>query len=1603
MEDWKDNMAAQSSIFPIFLRAEYREEANGIPKFISSIRQAANVSEAELKRVGTALSNALTTPRTGAGALDLGVPQLRELIRSQEQAAIAAREVANATKATAIANADLRSSLVPTVRAYFDLARAKEQDVEQSRRQLAALEAVQAQVNQTASVTSVLTGENLRLAQAEAGAANGARLLAAINRETGIELSRTTKSAKESAAAFDELFGAQQRLAALRTSERLDPTRRILAGVGAVDRNALSDATLDDVVRRTNRGTNPLVDQQNQQQAVAAQALVRAQEELAASAARLTAQIDPLVAAQQRYDATLVEASRLLAAGALSTEQYAQAQSFAASQLALVEAQVSGTAAAEALRSQQLREAEAAQRGLASAAAELRSQLDPMFAAQQRFDQELARADALLAAGTISAREYAQAQELARQNLNRAAQEAAGVARATDEVTRAQRAGTTARGSVINSVRAERVAFIQLGQQLQDVSIQAQMGTDAFLIFGQQVPQAAFALSGLSDSSNDTLAKVGEFATFLSGPWGAALFAATAFLGPLVFEMLGFGEETEKATAKTYNFAEGLDVLKLSADDATNAIDQLTDSLRAAIELQGSLLRNNITIARQELEATRAEIQRDEEALARLKAQPAGPLDTLFPSLSGPASLRSTLERRQVEARLQANKDKLGGLLEANAAADIVELETDVRESGDRLLKELNRVDAEIAKLDERRRQTIVRDDPLSEGGISKDEFRRQRTALIKERDSLEEQQREAKRRPRKPPRARVNREPEQLDRFAEQTAERVARINDRFSEQTRLVTQSLQANRELDNIIAATNDKMAKAKSLTADQRKEFEGIIAAAEATRDTIDAALLRPFEDLKRESEERLQVERLLAQGRTDEAAALQTVLQLQRQIGTETELRAALEEAIAANNKTEIDRIQGVLSGYQERMETVRETVIAEQRLTRELRDQQAVFQAQLGVVQTVRRDLTDILSGRNTDFFGNFQQALQDLQGQKLFERIFGQTFRDIENELQSQTPLGRANKAFADNVDQAADTTLRLTNATENLVDSFNGAAESIRNGVAAANDNGGFNPQLKIAETALKMAGINLGGNEITVTAQRNRPTDISRSSTIDIAARISRGISESLGAELEGVFGPRFAEMFGSIVGGVIVGKATGGDVGAVLGGAKGVFDAFLRPDKGFDATLRSGFLSDASELLGKAGAGAAQGTQIDGIIKALGIRGSKTGAQIGGAIGSAIPIPGAAQVGAALGSIIGGLIKGVPRGSATIGGSGSSLGITGIVGSRGSLKEASGDLANSVLDSIGRIAEQLGATVNASAGRVSIGQRKDNLRVDTSGRGATKIGNGAIDFGDDAEAAIAFAVRDLIQDGVITGLKASELTLLKAGKDIEAALQDVLTFRSVSDRLQQIKDPVGFAIGQLNREFEGLIDLFERAGATSQEFADLEELYGLERARALEEAADRVSSSLQQLLNDLKVGDSGLSLRARRANALTEFNGLATRVAAGDSSAFDDFADISQQLLDIERQLFGSTQSYFDRLAQITALTETAIAGQSNVTPIANNLPSPFDERNNIARTIEATGAEQVSILRAINDNLIIAINSNAGGFGAVSNFRGSILPNQIANY
>ncbi len=328
----------------------------------------------------------------------------------------------------------------------------------------------------------------------------------------------------------------------------------------------------------------------------------------------------------------------------------------------------------------------------------------------------------------------------------------------------------------------------------------------------------------------------------------------------------------------------------------------------------------------------------------------------------------------------------------------------------------------------------------------------------------------------------------------------------------------------------------------------------------------------------------------------------------------------------------------------------------------------------------------------------------------------------------------------------------------------------------------------------------------------------------------------------------------------------------------------------------------------------------------------------------------------------------LLFGKKNGSTTINSTDASLSYRG----SGSYRDGVLGLGGGVQSSLANIIAALGGTAGSFG--VSLGQRGKDFTVDPSGQGRTK-GRGVLKFKDEEEAARA-ALLDAINDGAVAGIRQGAQNLLRAGKDIDKQLQKAVDFQSVFDRLKQREDPLGYALDVIDRDFTKLRNVFLEASASAAEFADLEKLYGLERLDAQKENNEKFTSSLKDFYNSLTVGNDARSLKERQEAALKEFDPLAARVASGDKDAYDDFAQIAQQLLEIERQIYGSQSGYFMRLDQVTDLTKTRVDADSNITSMADMRPGIFGSagpNNDTAPVVNAIMGGNADILAALNLN------------------------------
>lgn len=200
-------------------------------------------------------------------------------------------------------------------------------------------------------------------------------------------------------------------------------------------------------------------------------------------------------------------------------------------------------------------------------------------------------------------------------------------AQAADQAAREQKQLANSSNVVQGNFRAQRGAMQQVSFQLQDIAVQAQAGTSAFVILGQQGPQLASAF----------------------GPGGAvagALIAFGALVGGSLMAALGGASETMEEMAARAN--------KLAED-----LDKLTEAQRRAVvtTLQGQLKEVN-----EEIEDQKRIIA---DAEASLNAYATG-METFFDQDEYAEMNFDLANQRNILTELEQQQQKLNDTIAGN-------------------------------------------------------------------------------------------------------------------------------------------------------------------------------------------------------------------------------------------------------------------------------------------------------------------------------------------------------------------------------------------------------------------------------------------------------------------------------------------------------------------------------------------------------------------------------------------------------------------------------------------------------------------------------------------------------------------------------------------------------------------------------------------------------------------------------------------------------------------------------------------------------------------------------------------------------------------------
>lgn len=780
---------------------------------------------------------------------------------------------------------------------------------------------------------------------------------------------------------------------------------------------------------------------------------------------------------------------------------------------------------------------------------------------------------------------------------------------------------------------------------------------------------------------------------------------------------------------------------------------------------------------------------------------------------------------------------------------------------------------------------------------------------------------------------------------------DKVQRIAEKFDKQPTLVDQSASAVREVDAIIAKYG-KLSDATSKAIIEKGKLARV--AAQAAPETAIGLATAELDD-------QMRITRMIAEGRQSEASALQDKLALLKRIGVELGKETAPQAKAIADydaKRRELDRsnfdgrfandgqaaareadaIRMEIAGRQdiadllraqndyeaegqrlseEQLAQLAQRQALEFNLTREKERQTALIDIQVRAAQDLQSALTEALTdpfkkGALDNLSDAFTQSRKRAVAQELSIKLVGDLGSKVHDALTRGSVPTR----------EAAD---KLKKSAEDL------SAAAAQLAAAPANDNG---PTLNAASATPTAFGLPAPGSpaaaagEIIVLAGSRY-----RNETIDPAGGDApRFDARALAGLIPTISGPKsVGEKFGDAVDRfriplTYIASAVGGKAGAFISSVQNTRNF---TDIGREISKEIG--GPIGGAIGRGFQGLGIGTAVGTGLDALGLKNAKTGSAIGGAIGGAAFGPLGAIGGSLLGGVVSSLFYKAPKGSSGISvDKYGNIGAGSASGSSAATRGQATGLAGSVAESLAQIAQQLGGMVSGKTD-VQIGTYKGEYRVNTTGGAVGGVkGSGAIGFGADEKAAIAYAISDALKDGVITGIRESTRRIIAAGGDLNKQLQKALEFESVFSELKSYNDPLGAATDAIDKRFAHLRQVFAEAGASTKEYADLEQLESIKRVEAIKAATRDITATLQALLDDLRFkGDSGLSLQTRESNALAAFNPLAAMVRAGSKVDQDVFADRARAVLDISRQLYGSTGTYFDQLSNITGLTSKAI--------------------------------------------------------------------------
>lgn len=728
--------------------------------------------------------------------------------------------------------------------------------------------------------------------------------------------------------------------------------------------------------------------------------------------------------------------------------------------------------------------------------------IERVAAAQTTAKQATAQAKAEFAAGQISVREYNARLLETKTALGLVESEHR---QAVNAIKQAQ----SAIGATSGVTRQAQAGYVNLGRQAQDVAVQLQSGTNIGTIIAQQGGQVADAVAQMGG-------RFAGFASFMAGPWGAAITVGVGVLINLVEQMWLSSDAAE------------------AQENAFHKVEAASDGLSSAQQALGGVF-----------DLTTGKIKAQNEMLilnARLMA-----VNLRAEALSERTSARKTLGNfAGGELGLSTGKKVLGALgvpvygdtAREQAVRRIAQGVVSGDMTSEAALRASEKLDFKgLAVTKQEFQQAII--DRVSSG------LKDQTAKLIDQ--SLDDKSLAAGLRktgtPKKTPRPKGG--SGDKAEFGEDAAAKIARLRDQFSDVPGYVQKVNEAMRQLDDIASDVEKKKPP-------NYKELVGDIASA---KDLIQESLNKPLNDYLEKARASAEIDKLLIAGKDDEARALQVILQLKDQMGPldDEQLAAVLATVQAERERSMVLRDQRALidanvRGIQSLRGALEQTVAD-------------TFRGKFSIGNIIR----------------SIGQSYVNIMSQRIVEGLFGDALRELEDQAAGVGKVKQAGEkmaaAMGDGSGAVTDFAKTVRDAIGTIDQATKAQGGASSSGVAAGAIAGTSNVVTQAVQAAVAYFQRRAGGgapestgDPIVVTAKKDKPApDASGTGElfIDAIDKLSGVVGiklpKVLTDTLKGVF-KSFEQSLPGLLAGALTGQAAsnavfGGSGGSKIGGAIG----------------------------------------------------------------------------------------------------------------------------------------------------------------------------------------------------------------------------------------------------------------------------------------------------------------------------------------------------------------------------------------------------------------------------------------------------------------